>query len=126
MTPWVLAHEAAGMKPTSCITAPGITGASLLLPVLCFPSGVTLPLLACAADEARDVALLGDLGIPVYATRNRALTEIHHDADVCGYLVQKKGGNRIQIWRGGETALLTFDNDQPRLVDVKIEKVESK
>lgn len=122
---WLMTHEVTDSTRTY-IAAPGITGASLRLPVIDFPSGVTLPVLSCASDESRDVALLGDLEVPVYATRNRALTEIHHDADVCGYLVQKKGFTRIQLWRGGQSAILTFDNDQPRLVDVKIFEVKSK
>lgn len=93
--------------------------ATRALSSIVYPSGLVYQVLPCVADDERDVILLGDLVVPVYATRDAALVALVPQCDEHGYLIQPKGKTRIQLWRDGQSLLLHFDNVIPYLFNVE-------
>jgi hypothetical protein len=89
-------------------------------PLVKFPSG-----LSCEIWEGRDpqnpiIHLLdGEMDLPFSQTRDEAYSHAVNIAEQVGYVVHKVGENQLEIWTEYHL-LVTYDNDQRKMIDVKV------
>src|SRR5258706_10266061 len=89
-------------------------------PMLAFPSGS-----ACNLWESSDpekggiVHLFGEMDLALYSSRDEALAHATNIAEQVGYTVSSVGENQLDVWGYEGRLLLTYDNEQHRLINVE-------
>ena len=91
--------------------------------MLAFPSGEEYALWESSRPEqTRDLALFGEMDLPLKATRDEALTIAEDIAEQCGYQVAPLGDDRLELigHDTGEHLVATFDLETGRIADVAL------
>jgi hypothetical protein len=91
------------------------------LPLITFPSGVECELWESVTSEQGGIVhLFGEMDLPLYSTHDEAYEAALAIAEMVGYLVRLKGVNQIEVmgYDRDERFILTYDDEQGRLVDV--------
>ena len=90
-------------------------------PMIAFPSGLTFPLWESSTPEGTIVHLFGELDLLLHDTCANAYQHVVGLAEQLGYLVEKVGTARLDVWGDDRTdhVLITYDDAARLMVNVE-------